>query len=60
MSSALVLLMIPGMGLFYSGLAHRKSALSLIWLSCKSIGVVSFQWFFWGYSLTSLRTLKFC
>jgi len=44
--------MIPGVGFFYSGLARRKSALSLIWLSCMSIGVVSFQWFFWGYSLT--------
>src|SRR4030088_2024875 len=51
-SSALVLLMIPGVGFFYSGLARRKSALSLIWLSLMSVGVVSFQWFFWGYSLT--------
>jgi Amt family ammonium transporter len=51
-SSALVLLMIPGVGFFYSGLARRKSALSLIWLSMMSISVVSFQWFFWGYSLT--------
>ncbi|KAL2795729.1 ammonium transporter AmtB-like domain-containing protein [Aspergillus keveii] len=51
MSTALVLLMIPGVGFFYSGLARRKSALSLIWLSLMSIGVVSFQWFFWGYSL---------
>ncbi|OJJ63497.1 hypothetical protein ASPSYDRAFT_139340 [Aspergillus sydowii CBS 593.65] len=50
-STALVLLMIPGVGFFYSGLARRKSALSLIWLSIMSIGVVSFQWFFWGYSL---------
>ncbi|KAL5002722.1 ammonium transporter AmtB-like domain-containing protein [Aspergillus recurvatus] len=50
-STALVLLMIPGVGFFYSGLARRKSALSLIWLSLMSIGVVSFQWFFWGYSL---------
>jgi ammonia channel protein AmtB len=32
---------------FYSGLARRKSALSLIWLSIMSVGVVSFQWFFW-------------
>jgi Amt family ammonium transporter len=55
-SSALVLLMIPGVGFFYSGLARRKSALSLIWLSCMSIGVVSFQWFFWGYSLTFSHT----
>lgn len=36
---------------FYSGLARRKSALSLIWLSVMSVGVISFQWFFWGYSL---------
>ena len=51
-STALVLLMIPGVGFFYSGLARRKSALSLIWLSMMSVGVVGFQWFFWGYSLT--------
>lgn len=44
--------MIPGVGFFYSGLARRKSALSLIWLSMMSVGVVSFEWFFWGYSLT--------
>ncbi len=36
---------------FYSGLARRKSALSLIWLSMMAVGVTSFQWFFWGYSL---------
>ena len=51
-STALVLLMIPGVGFFYSGLARRKSALSLIWLSVMSVAVVSVQWFFWGYSLT--------
>lgn len=36
---------------FYSGLARRKSALSLIWLSMMATGVTSLQWFFWGYSL---------
>lgn len=41
---------------FYSGLARRKSALSLIWLSIMSVGVVSFQWFFWGYSLVFSHT----
>lgn len=55
-SAALVLLMVPGVGFFYSGLARRKSALSLIWLSMMSIAVVSFQWFFWGYSLTFSHT----
>ncbi|TIA19469.1 ammonium transporter-like protein [Aureobasidium pullulans] len=49
--TALVFLMIPGVGFFYSGLARRKSALSLIWLSIMATAVVSFQWFFWGYSL---------
>ena len=55
-SSALVLLMIPGVGFFYSGLARRKSALALIWLSMMSIAVVGFQWFFWGYSLAFSHT----
>lgn len=55
-STALVLLMIPGVGFFYSGLARRKSALSLIWLSIMSTAVVSFQWFWWGYSLTFSHT----
>ncbi len=55
-ATAFVLLMIPGVGFFYSGLARRKSALSLIWLSMMSVGVVSFQWFFWGYSLTFSHT----
>lgn len=41
---------------FYSGLARRKSALSLLWLSVMSVGVVSFQWFFWGYSLAFSHT----
>ncbi|KAJ8472740.1 hypothetical protein ONZ45_g16545 [Pleurotus djamor] len=53
---ALVWLMIPGLGFFYSGLLRRKNALSMMWLSFMCIGVVSFQWFFWGYSLTFSET----
>ena len=41
---------------FYSGLARRKSALSLIWLSVMAVSVVSFQWFLWGYSLAFSHT----
>ncbi|KAI9734906.1 MAG: ammonium transporter Amt1 [Cirrosporium novae-zelandiae] len=55
-STALVLLMIPGVGFFYSGLARRKSALSLIWLSVMGTALISFQWFFWGYSLAFSHT----
>lgn len=48
---ALVWIMIPGVGFFYSGLLRRKNALSMIFLSMAGVGVGSFQWFFWGYSL---------
>jgi len=49
--TALVWLMVPGVGFFYSGLLRRKNALSMIYLSMMSIAIVSFQWFFWGFSL---------
>ncbi|KAI9812043.1 MAG: hypothetical protein M1827_004936 [Pycnora praestabilis] len=50
-ASAMVLVMIPGLGFLYSGLARRKSALSMIWVCMGSFSVITFQWFFWGYSL---------
>ncbi|KIJ11108.1 ammonia channel transporter family protein [Paxillus involutus ATCC 200175] len=50
-STALVWIMIPGVGFFYSGLLRRKNALSMIYLSMMTVAMVSFQWFFWGYSL---------
>jgi ammonia channel protein AmtB len=40
---ALVWIMIPGLGYFYSGLLRRKNALSMIYLSMMTIAVVSFQ-----------------
>jgi len=43
--------MIPGLGFLYSGLARRKSALSMIWACMGSFSVITFQWYFWGYSL---------
>lgn len=42
-STALVWIMIPGLGFFYSGLLRRKNALSMIWTSMIAIAVVSFQ-----------------
>lgn len=50
-ASAMVMVMVPGLGFLYSGLARRKSALSLIWACIGSSAVVTFQWYFWGYSL---------
>ena len=47
----MVLVMVPGLGFLYSGLARRKSALSLIWVCMMAVTVITFQWYFWGYSL---------
>ncbi|KFA70447.1 hypothetical protein S40285_00631 [Stachybotrys chlorohalonatus IBT 40285] len=50
-SAILVLMMVPGIAFLYSGLARRKSALSMLWVVMMSFSVVAFQWFFWGFSL---------
>jgi Amt family ammonium transporter len=42
-SMALVWIMVPGVGFFYSGLLRRKNALSMIYLSMMTVAVVSFQ-----------------
>ncbi len=42
-STALVWIMIPGVGFFYSGLLRRKNALSMIFVSMMAMAVVSFQ-----------------
>lgn len=44
-------MIIPGVGLFYGGLARRKSSLSLLFQSLAVASVTTFQWIFWGYSL---------
>jgi hypothetical protein len=43
-STALVFLMTPGLGLFYSGLARTKNALSLMYLMMLAMAIVSIQW----------------
>ena len=51
MSSALVLLMTPGLALFYGGLVRSRNAVSTIMYSFISMAVVSIVWVLWGYSL---------
>ncbi|MBF8268077.1 MAG: ammonium transporter [Dehalococcoidia bacterium] len=51
-SSALVLLMTPGLALFYSGLARGKNAAATIMHSFMSIGIVGVVWVLWGYTLS--------
>ncbi|KAJ2656833.1 hypothetical protein IWW48_004811 [Coemansia sp. RSA 1200] len=50
-SAALVFIMSPGIGYFYSGMARSKNAVSLVFLCMIAMSVVSVQWMIWGYSL---------
>ena len=50
-ASSMIWIMVPGLAFLYSGLARRKSALSMIWIVIMSSFVGIFQWYFWGYSL---------
>jgi len=50
-SSALVMLMVPGLAFFYGGLVRGKNSLNTIMMSMAALGVVSVQWVLGGYSL---------
>ena len=50
-SSALVLLMTPGLAFFYGGLVRPKNAAATVMHSFMAIGVVGVVWVLWGYSL---------
>jgi Amt family ammonium transporter len=49
-ATALVMLMTPGVGLFYGGLVRRKNIISMIFLSFIAFALVSLQWVLGGYS----------
>src|SRR2546430_15470048 len=49
-SSALVLLMAPGLALFYGGLNRVKRALNMMMMSFSCIGLVSVLWLLYGFS----------
>jgi Amt family ammonium transporter len=50
-SSALVLLMTPGLAFFYGGLVRGKNVNATIMYSLTSMGLVGVVWVLWGYSL---------
>jgi Amt family ammonium transporter len=54
--SALVMIMTPSVGLFYSGFSRSKNALTVIMLCFLSYAVVSIQWLFFGFSLAFSET----
>ncbi|MBV2362574.1 ammonium transporter [Streptomonospora nanhaiensis] len=50
-SSALVMLMTPGLAFFYGGMSRAKSVLNMMLMSFASIAIVSVLWVLIGYSL---------
>jgi len=50
-STALVLLMTPGLAFFYGGMVRTKSVLNMMMMSMISIGVVSVLWVIYGFEL---------
>jgi len=51
-STAMVMLMTPGVGLFYGGLVRKKTVVSMIGLSFLAFALASLQWVLLGYSLS--------
>ncbi|HXX31433.1 MAG TPA: ammonium transporter [Myxococcaceae bacterium] len=51
-SAALVLLMTPGLALFYGGMVRRKNVLATLMYSHFTLALVTVQWVLLGYSLT--------
>jgi len=51
-STSLVMLMTPGLAMFYGGMVRRKNVLGTIMHSYIAIALVSLQWILFGYSLS--------
>ncbi|RPI53306.1 MAG: ammonium transporter, partial [Deltaproteobacteria bacterium] len=51
-AAALVLLMTPGLALFYGGMVRSKNVLGTIMQSFIMISVVSLEWVYLGYSMS--------
>jgi len=51
-SAALVLIMTPGLGLFYGGMVRSKNVLATLMHSYVLIGLISVEWAILGYSMS--------
>lgn len=49
--AALVMLMVPGLALFYGGMVRSKNVLSITVQNYAALVIISLQWIFIGYSL---------
>src|SRR5439155_998988 len=50
-STGLVLLMVPGLALFYGGMVRRKNVLGTMMHSMVALAIIGIQWFLFGYCL---------
>ena len=50
-ATGLVLVMVPGLALFYGGMVRRKNALGTMMHSMIALSVIGIQWVLFGYSL---------
>jgi len=50
-SAALVMLMTPGLALFYGGMVRGKNVLGTIMQSFIILAVITLEWVLWGYSM---------
>lgn len=51
-ATALVMIMTPGLALFYGGMVKKKNVLATIMQSFILLAIISIQWVLWGYSLS--------
>ena len=51
-SAALVMLITPGLALFYGGMVRNKNVLGTIMQSFIILGIITFEWVLWGYSMS--------
>ncbi len=51
LSAALVMLMTPGLAIFYGGMARQKNVLGTMMHSFILLGIVSVIWALWGFSI---------
>jgi ammonium transporter, Amt family len=56
MSAALVMVMVPGLALFYGGMVRRKNVLATMLHSIAALGIVGVEWVVLGYAMSFGKT----
>ena len=59
-AAGLVLLMTPGLALFYGGMVRNKNVLGTIMQSFILLGVITVEWVLIGYSMSRITSYNVC